>query len=305
MRRVGRCWFCGAAGLSLTDEHVLSQSNFGGRLVAPKRVCRPCNGKAGNLERQIVTVPPLISFAGDAAHELRPSKPRYPEARAIHPDGARGRAELTPEGARIVSWEPRQIGVEGDTAIWEVGEGEEQKFERRRRDRGERVRAVGRPLGEGRYMQLAGGFGIGFFELWPRFAAKVALGCASLTLHEEWLDSEGASVLQDLFQRANAPRPRWRGRLPKVPLWPELPPENPIRQALRPLEHILGLSSNDEGDGALLEMILFGAIYYRLDLFDAECPADEPAWLLGPAQSAPPREPWKSLNDRLLARLEA
>ena len=78
----------------------------------------------------------------------------------------------------------------------------------------------------------------------------------------------------------------WRGRPPTVPLgFPELPPDDLLRRALRPWEHILALSVNEEADGTLLEMILFGAIYYRLDLFDAECPDDEPrvAGLLAPA----------------------
>lgn len=152
-------------------------------------------------------------------------------------------------------------------------------------------------------MQLAGSFGLEFFDLWPRFAAKVALGCASLVLPHDWLDSEGARLVQDLFQRGNAPKRLWRGRLPTVPLgWPELPPDDLLRRALRPSEHILALSANDEGDGALLEMVLFGAIYYRLDLFDAECPPDEPAWLV--STSPPRQEPWGSLHARLRVRLE-
>lgn len=83
--------------MPLTDDHVLSEANFGGRLVASKRVCQPCNSKAGKLESQIVTVPPLVTFAAEAARELGRG---YPEADAILQDGARGRAEITAEGAR-------------------------------------------------------------------------------------------------------------------------------------------------------------------------------------------------------------
>ena len=45
------------------------------------------------------------------------------------------------------------------------------------------------------------------------------------------------------------------------------------------------LSRSRRRPTTLLEMMLFGAIYYRLDLFDAECPDDEPrvAGLLAPA----------------------
>ena len=95
----------------------------------------------------------------------------------------------------------------------------------------------------------------------------------------------------------------WRGRPPTVPLgFPELPPDDLLRRALRPWEHILALSVNEEADGTLLEMILFGAIYYRLDLFDAECPDDEPrvAGLLAPAAAGAS----KALRARLLARLD-
>lgn len=300
-----RCWFCGELDLPLTDEHVLSQENFGGRLEASRRVCAPCNREAGRLEHLVATTPPLVQYVGKAATALRPKRPRFPEMEAILPDGARGRAALTPEGTRIVSWEPRQIGMEGDVEVWEVAEGEEEKFERRRLARGQRVRAVGRPLGEVGYMQLTRGMGVEAFELWPRFAAKVALGCASLVLPETWLDSRGARALQDLFQRGHAPKSVWRGRL-KLPFpWlPELDAESLLAQALHPHEHILAVSKNEQGEGALVEMIFFGAVLYRIDLFDAECPDDEPAWLLSPSGPAPVREPWEMLYARLLARLE-
>ena len=300
-----RCWFCGEPDLPLTDEHVLSQRNFGGRLVAPCRVCEGCNRKAGQLEHLVATTPPLVSYAGKAATALRPERQRFPEMDAILPDGARGRAALTPQGTRIVSWEPRQIGMDGDVEIWEVAEGEERKFERRRLARGQRVRAVGRPLGEAGYMQLTRGMGVEAFDLWPRFAAKVALGCASLVLPEMWLDSCGAVALQRLFLSGHAPKSVWRGRL-KLPFpWlPELDAESPLAQALHPHEHILAVSKNEQGDGALVEMIFFGAVLYRIDLFDAECPNEEPAWLLSPSGPAPVREPWETLYARLLTRLE-
>lgn len=51
-------------------------------------------------------------------------------------------------------------------------------------------------------------------------------------------------------------------------------------------------------------MVLFGTIYYRLDLFDAECPDDGPTWLVSPS-SRPCREPWETVDATLSARVEA
>jgi len=53
MTEGGRCWYCGNVGVALTDEHVLSEANFGGRLVARDAVCGRCNRIVGALERNI------------------------------------------------------------------------------------------------------------------------------------------------------------------------------------------------------------------------------------------------------------
>jgi len=52
MRRyppVGRCIYCGAAGVQLTDEHIVPLS-LGGRLILPKASCQACGKITGGIE---------------------------------------------------------------------------------------------------------------------------------------------------------------------------------------------------------------------------------------------------------------
>lgn len=282
----------------MTDEHVLSEDNFGGRLIAPKRVCEECNREAGKLEREIASRPPLAEYVSRHAPLFNPRQ--RPEAEGRLDDGAKIRAKWTPQGAIIKQRLPRLVGQQGGREVWEVAEGTEEEFKERRRRRGQDVEVIGRPVGQREHMQLRYGIGARTLMEWPRFGAKVALAVASLALDVQWLESRGAKNLQLLFLRGVGPP---HDSSIKAGLFPaEAPPDKDPWRKFRPGEHLLGMRNADESDGAVVWMVLFGALVYEMLLEDAECPEDEPTWLLAPRGEPPRRTSFEEMHAGLMAR---
>ncbi len=277
-----RCWYCGASGLTLTREHVLSEKHFGGRLVAPDTVCQPCNSLAGRVEI-LVAEHPLVSEAV-AEFMTGPRGKQYPQSKAVLPDGACVQVERRPNRTEIINVRPRQIDTDPDgTEVWEVASGREAQFMKRRHKRGERVRAVGRPLGRGDHMELHYGIGTGNFAAWPRFVAKTTLATMSLVTDESWLDTDGALALQDAFHERHRPGAPAYG-LPLCP-WEQDRSKLPWYLLLGG-EHVIGLWRDLESGEWRFGLTLFGYLVAEAELRDIECPPDEPTWIVPCA--APP-----------------
>jgi hypothetical protein len=277
-----RCWYCGESGLKLTREHVLSEKHFGGRLIAPDIVCQPCNSLAGRVEALVAEHP----FVSEAAAEFKtgPGAKPYPQSNAVLPDGARVQVERRPGGTQIIDFRPRQIDTDPDgTQVWEVAAGREAEFVKRRRERGERIRAVGRPLGPGGPMELHYGIGSGNFAAWPRFVAKTTLATMTLATDERWLDTDGALALQDVFHERRRPGAPAYG----LPLYPwEQDRSKPPWSLLVGGEHVVGLWRDLESSEWRFGLTLFGYLVAEAKLRDVECPPDEPTWIVPCA--APP-----------------
>lgn len=294
-RLTGRCWYCGHRRLSLTTEHVLAEAHFGGRLKSPDAVCQSCNSVAGRIEAHVAENP----FVSEAVAVFRTDEggKRFPQSRGILPDGARVQVERRPSGAQIIHYEPRRVGTDPDgTEVWEVASGREEEFEERRRKRGARVRAVGRPLGPGGYMHLSYGIGAHNFAAWPRFVAKVALGTSSLVADQEWLDSAGALALQDMFLE----RRRSGGARYRLPLDPwEQDRSQPPWSLLAGREHLLALWREEDGS-CRFGLALFGYLAATAEMRDLECPPGEPTWLV-PCDGGRPQRLDRVQFERLLA----
>lgn len=143
-----RCWYCGGEGLRLTDEHVLSEKNFGGRLVAPKAICQPCNSKAGALEDQLARSAGVAELVGRYGRVVNARRPPQPQTDGIYADRGEVTVAYGSDGLAMRSMKPRRIDTDPDgTEVWEVAAGQEEHFVARRHKRGEKVRAVGRKLG--------------------------------------------------------------------------------------------------------------------------------------------------------------
>lgn len=269
--------------MTLTREHVLSDKHFGGRLIASDTVCQPCNSLAGGIEALVAEHP----FVAEAVARFRTAcgGKRYPQSQAVLPDGAHAQVERRPSGIEIIDFQPRQIGTDPDgTGIWELAAGRETEFVERRRKRGERVRAVGRPLGPGGYMHLRYGLGTRNFAAWPRFVAKTALATMSLVTEERWLDTDAALALQDVFhERRRAGSPSY-----SLPLYPwEQDRTKPPWSLLIGGEHVLGLWRDVEAGDWRFGLTLFGYLVAEAELRDVECPQDQPTWLV-PCDGSPP-----------------
>lgn len=291
-----RCWYCSRSDRDLTNEHVLSQANFGGRLVSRRAVCQPCNGLVGRLEREIVSGPFLSEYVGRDRDLFNP-RLREPEVQGTA-EGAELRVRLGTQGARVSSRVPRQLEAGADgTPVWEVAADAEAKFRERR---AEPIDVVARDADYAPGLELRFGIGDRTIDAWPRFGAKVALALASLVLQEDWLDSPGARGLQLVV----AGRPYPQATFPEGFMFGprELDPSLEPGSLLRPGEHVLGLDS-DHGGRAW--MLLFGALEYHVPLPDADVPASEPTWLLLP--QGPTREPaaGKELLEELRLRRDA
>jgi hypothetical protein len=295
-----RCWYCGVPGRELTKEHVLSEKHFGGRLVAPKTVCEECNRLAGQIEVMVAEHP----FVAEAVAEFISGRggKGYPQSRAVLPDGAQAQVERRPGGTEIVHLQPRRIRTDPDGIdVWEVAAGQETEFVERRRKRGEVVRTVGRPLGRGGRMELHYGIGGRNFAAWPRFVAKTALATLSFVIADDWLDSDGALALQDVFHERRRPgSPAY-----SLPLYPwEQDRTNPPWSSLSRGEHVLGLWRDIETGEWRFGLTLFGYLVAEADIRDTECPSDEPTWVV-PCDGSRPERLSRSGFDSWLAERDA
>lgn len=283
-QRHTRCWYCGVRGRDLTTEHVLAEAHFGGRLRSPNSVCAPCNSLAGRIEG-LAAEHPFVSEAIAQFRTCRGGK-RFPESRAVLPDGAYAYVERRPDGIHIIDYKPRQTDTDPDgTEVWEVAAGREAAFEHRRQKRGKRIRAIGRPLGPGGYMQLTYGIGDHNFAAWPRFVAKVALSTVSLVADERWLDTDGALALQAMFHE----RCRAGGAPYGLPLFPEEHAHSlPSGSDLPTGAHVLGIWHDEQGTSCRFGLALFGYLVAVAELRDLDWPSDERTWIV---PSNGPREP--------------
>jgi hypothetical protein len=67
-------------GSAITREHVLSEANFGGRLISPGAACQPCNGLAGRVEALAAEHPRVAEAVGQVSGGRGAS--RFPQSPA-------------------------------------------------------------------------------------------------------------------------------------------------------------------------------------------------------------------------------
>jgi hypothetical protein len=297
---VGRCWYCSGEDLPLTDEHVLSEANFGGRLISHDRVCSPCNGIIGKLEREIAAGAFLAERIGRDRHLFAPRDLPTPSTGGVLRDHAEVRVQFGPTGPAVISRRPRKIGEQDDgTEVWEVAAGQESIVRERRERTGTKVDIIGRDLSDAPGLNVKWGIGQGNIDHWPRFGAKVALSLASLTLEPSWLDTPGAQALQRVLAGGAYPE----GIFPRgLSLGPgELDPRQEPARLLRAGEHALGLSRDAHGN-LCAWMILFASLAYEIPIPDADVPDCQPTWHLCPRAPARGPMPGGELLDELRGR---
>lgn len=236
-----RCFYCSRIGMAASEEHI--PSKFLGSRLKTRHVCKECNERAG---REIDN-----RFADYVMVQM-------PRALA---------------DVRSIDHQSTEPSVETDAIVSTTGEPARIRFSPHgrevRRARGELVRDV---------VEVKYGFDS---DLWVRFTAKVALGCASKLLSDDWLDEPLARAVRDLlWHRPPIDHTVWPQG---VPGWPgELDVEHPVRQALGERRHLVGLTIDheDPSSTAAVAVLFGGQIVCRLPLPGVACSGSGQVWIL-------------------------
>jgi hypothetical protein len=279
--RPGRCWACGEPHLKVGDpvEHIVA-SAIGGVLTTD-RFASDCNERLGRLIDQPFLRDPFVAIRR-VRHGIKdPRRPRPPASPRLAATTSDGRSAIFDLADNTVFWPPH-FTEDGDrhrvTAQNkdEARRAVESKVERLRRD-GFKVQ-VGQPRTvrqpddpvEAKFTLSMDSF------LRARVAAKIALGAFSLVLPEEWLDTDGAKLLQSWLWDER-PKTEDGGVIFAAPQ--EVP--SPIDTLGAPPKHTLFFLPGD-GRGALFGIVLFGEelMVVRTGPLDGRPP--EIAWQLDP-----------------------
>ena len=240
-----RCFYCGESGKAGSNEHVPSQ--FLGSRLKTRRVCSPCGARiARELDDEVARYPMVLM--PKALADVRSVKhQRKPPFFSV-------------AGAVSATGQPVEIEFSPSGQLARDGLG-----------------AVVHDVVEVRY-------GLGS-DLWPRFIAKVALGCASLVLPDDWLDGRLARGLQSLL---------WHGPIDNL-LWPrgvpgicgELEVDDPARLALGRQRHMIGLVG-DDGPNHFAFAYLFGGQLACVLTLPGLAIDGASVWVLDSRQREPP-----------------
>lgn len=256
-----RCFYCARTGKPASDEHIPSQ--FLGSRLKTRRVCPECNERAGvEIDNRFADY--LMVQMPKALADVRSIKRQRKEP-SIETDGI---VSVTGEPVRV------RFTPEGRQA---------------HRSNGEIVRDV---------VEVKYGLDS---DLWVRFIAKVALGCAARLFTDEWLDEPVARALRELLWCGPIDNVIWpRG----VPGWPgELQEEHPARQALGDDRHLIGLATDDDDPTAAVAIALLfgGQIACRLPLPGVAVSGSGPVWILDWQSPEPPqKQDYDSAIERML-----
>lgn len=137
--------------------------------------------------------------------------------------------------------------------------------------------------------------------VWPRFAAKVALGMAHRAMPVEWHASEAAWKLRGLLRQGTF----FQGLTPSDQLscWPREPSLNDLAlELLAPWEHLIAVLPDEHG--VVFVLYLFGELLYQLPIVTEMAPSSDNAWLLDWREGTPVNGSLNSIVAELAWRQE-
>jgi len=259
-----RCFYCAEPFDGAQDgEHILPAA-IGSHLVT-RRVCTPCNRRAGiEIDRPWLRHPEIVQLR--AIYKIPDRRGRVRPASWQGELGGGKTAEISVEGetVRVV---PRP-SESFENGIWTV-EGyddaaAEKKLQRLRRDHGD-VRLISSESRPTQNLSATVTHTLDV-DVWPRFGAKVALGVASLVVADDsWLDSSLAQHLRSVL---------WHGDPSTIDKSLSGPG---VAWSMRPFslragthhlpapQHLL-IFEHDPESGDWLVIVTFGELLYRLPL---------------------------------------
>jgi hypothetical protein len=256
------CFYCARELDAAPDpEHVLPAA-LGTELVT-WRVCTACNRRAGREVDQPWLAEPhveesrrllaLINRRGRVAPPLR--------ARGVLEDGSP--ALVTLAGDRVDIRRRPSRTVEGNVLrLSGYTEAEAERTWQRPRDRGELLGDPTTMVATSTALTATVRREVNV-DIWPRFAAKVALAFISLFADDDWLVTDAAQGLRDVLWNGHPDTKRDALAHPGV-AW-SVPPLL-LRQGTHPLrvgEHML-VCEETEAEGPWFCMVLFGDLLYRV-----------------------------------------
>jgi hypothetical protein len=244
-----RCFYCGETDKAGSDEHI--PSAFLGSRLKTRKVCKPCNERAGKqIDDRIATY--LMVNMPKALADVR--------------------------SVRHLGDEPVVV-VDG--VVSATGDPVEIRFTSAGRD-------VRRPDGSVVEETIEVSYGMDS-DLWVRFTAKTALGCAAKLFDDDWLDHRTAVGLRDILWHGPIDSTVWPNG---VPGWPaELNLDHPVRQALGEHRHLIGLqpADNDPTSSVAIAILFGGQIYCSLPLPDVSVLSTGAVWIIDWQCTEPPK----------------
>lgn len=306
--RRGPCPYCGRDDVELTEEHVIP-SVLGGTLTV--WVCGPCNtGSNRYVDQPIIRFPDVAILR--ALHDVRSQRfrskpPKVQISGRLSLEG--GRALYRPgERIDLIQVQPGDPVPNGDgtfSFVVSADAAEQQTASMLRALRqqypGKTVELVDQELRRSEVI----------FEhsyplapwVWPRFAAKVALGVLHACMPPEWHVSRAARMLRYAFAD---------GRFHKdllvaadtVTIVPrQLDEDDREYHWLTPWEHLMILYSG--GDQLLVRGVLFGELRFSIAIRSPmQPPTGSQAWLLDTRERRPVALPLDTMVGWLAMRAD-
>ncbi|MFA4929952.1 MAG: HNH endonuclease, partial [Patulibacter sp.] len=245
-----RCFYCAEREKRSSVEHV--PSAFLGSRLKTRKVCQECNERAGREIDERLAAYLMV---------------RMPKALA---------------DVRSLRHQQKEPVVDVDGIVSATGEPVKVRFSPGGRAA---FRFDGTPTDE--VVEVCYGMES---DLWVRFAAKVALGCAAHVFDDGWHDHPTAVAVRSLLWCGSIDPAVWpppQG----IPGWPsELPQDHAVRQALGDDRHMVGLIADDDDPGSSIAMaMLFGGqITCTLPLPGHPVSGTGVVWVLDWHPGAPP-----------------
>jgi hypothetical protein len=256
-----RCFYCSREGIPPSEEHV--PSKFLGSRLKTRRVCTDCNKRAA-----------AETDNHFASYSMVPMPRALADVRSIMHQATPPSIELD----AVVSATGEPVRVSFTPSGREV-----------RRVNGERVREV---------IEISYGLGS---DLWVRFTAKVALGCAAKLLDDNWLDSRLARGLQNLLWHQRIDPLIWPAGVPGLP--GELADDHLLRECLTARQHLIGFQwPVHDPDAVTAIAVLFGGeLVCQLPVPGLPCDGSGSVWVIDwSLRAIPRREDYNAAVERLL-----
>lgn len=261
-----RCFYCAQPFEGSQDEEHVLPAAVGADLVTG-RVCTACNRRAGiEVDRPWLRHPEVVELRSMYSIPDRRGRVRPASWEGQLNDGKPATVRIAGDQVHIA----RRPTEDFDGTVWTL-EGYDDDAAKRKLERLRAAHGDVRPIFSEEHVpdgpltaHVTHRLDV---DIWPRFAAKVALGIASILVHDEsWLDSPLASALRKVLWSGHPSTMLDGLALHAGVAWSMRPFElTPGTHPLRAPEHLLVFEETPE-QGEWLVIVVFGSLLYRVPM---------------------------------------